>query len=157
MNTATTFDLSALLPVFSPATSPFATEPLVSSKDVSMTEQEQSRREDEELVARSQSGDAAAFDALIVKHSPRLYGLVYHMTANHDDTDDLLQDVWAKAYRSIGGFRGKSQFYTWTHSIAANTTINFLKKRQRQRLHRAHRRQHARARYRSRRAANQTE
>ncbi len=129
MNTATTFDLSALLPVFSPATSPFANEPLVSSKDVSMTEQEQSRREDEELVARSQTGDAAAFDALIVKHSPRLYGLVYHMTSNHDDTDDLLQDVWAKAYRGIGGFRGKSQFYTWTHTIAANTTINFLKKR----------------------------
>ena len=96
-----------------------------------MTEQEQSRREDEQLVARSQTGDASAFDTLILKYSPRLYALVYHMTANHDDTNDLLQDVWAKAYRSIGGFRGKSQFYTWTHSIAANTTLNFLKKRSR--------------------------
>ncbi len=96
-----------------------------------MTEQEQSRREDEQLVARSQTGDAAAFDSLILKYSPRLYALVYHMTSNHEDTNDLLQDVWAKAYRSIGGFRGKSQFYTWTHSIAANTTLNFLKKRSR--------------------------
>jgi RNA polymerase sigma-70 factor (ECF subfamily) len=94
-----------------------------------MDQQEQSRREDEELVARAQTGDAAAFDALVVKHSPRLYALVYNMTANHDDTDDLLQDVWAKAYRSIGGFRGKSQFYTWLHSVAANTTLNFLKRR----------------------------
>ncbi|MEO6741022.1 MAG: sigma-70 family RNA polymerase sigma factor [Chthoniobacteraceae bacterium] len=94
-----------------------------------MDEQEQSRREDEQLVARAQTGDSAAFDALLVKHSPRLYALVYNMTANHDDTDDLLQDVWAKVYRSIGGFRGQSQFYTWVHSIAANTTINFLKKR----------------------------
>lgn len=92
-------------------------------------EQEQSRKEDENLVARSQTGDAAAFDALIVKYSPRLYALVYHMTANHEDTNDLLQEVWAKAYRCIGGFRGKSQFYTWVHSIAANTTLNFLKKR----------------------------
>ena len=92
-------------------------------------EQEQSRREDEEYVARSQKGDAGAFDNLIVKHSPRLYALVYNMTSNHDDTNDLLQDVWAKAYRCIGGFRGKSQFYTWVHSIAANTTLNFLKKR----------------------------
>jgi len=92
-------------------------------------EQEQSRREDEELVARSQQGDAAAFDALIVKYSPRLYALVYNMTSNHDDTNDLLQDIWAKSYRCIGGFRGKSQFYTWVHSIAANTTLNFLKKR----------------------------
>ena len=94
-----------------------------------MDELEQSRREDEELVARAQAGGSTAFDALIVKHSPRLYALVYNMTANHDDTDDLLQDVWAKVYRSIGGFRGQSQFYTWVHSIAANTTINFLKKR----------------------------
>ena len=94
-----------------------------------MDEHEQSRREDEELVARAQAGGSTAFDALIVKHSPRLYALVYNMTANHDDTDDLLQDVWAKVYRSIGGFRGQSQFYTWVHSIAANTTINFLKKR----------------------------
>ena len=92
-------------------------------------QQDQSRREDEELVARAQAGDSAAFDGLVVKHSPRLYALVYNMTANHDDTDDLLQDVWAKAYRSIGGFRGKSQFYTWLHSVAANTTLNFLKRR----------------------------
>ena len=94
-----------------------------------MDHQDQSRREDEELVARAQTGDSVAFDALVVKHSPRLYALVYNMTSNHDDTDDLLQDVWAKAYRSIGGFRGKSQFYTWLHSVAANTTLNFLKRR----------------------------
>lgn len=92
-------------------------------------EQEQSRRDDEELVARSQTGDAGAFDVLILKHSPRLYALVYNMTSNHDDTNDLLQEAWAKAYRYIRGFRGKSQFYTWIHSIAANTTLNFLKKR----------------------------
>ena len=51
------------------------------------------------------------------------------MTSNHEDTNDLLQDVFAKAYRSIGGFRGNSAFYTWIHSIAVNMTINFLKKR----------------------------
>ncbi len=94
-----------------------------------MDEQDKSRREDEELVARAQTGDSTAFDALLVKHSPRLYALVYTMTSNHDDTDDLLQDIWAKAYRSIGGFRGQSQFSTWMHSIAANMTINFLKRR----------------------------
>jgi RNA polymerase sigma factor (sigma-70 family) len=84
---------------------------------------------DEELVARTQDGDAEAFDALVTRYSPRLYGLVYHMTSHHEDTNDLLQDVFAKAYRSIRGFRGKSSFYTWVHSIAVNMTINFLKKR----------------------------
>jgi RNA polymerase sigma-70 factor (ECF subfamily) len=85
--------------------------------------------EDQPLVARAQSGEAAAFDELVIKYSPRLYGLIYNMTANHEDTNDLLQDVFAKAYRAIKGFRGKSSFYTWIHTIAVNMTLNFLKKR----------------------------
>lgn len=93
-----------------------------------MTE-EAPANEDADWVARAQAGDPAAFDALVVKYSPRLYGLVYHMTSNHEDTNDLLQEIFAKAYRSIQGFRGKSSFYTWIHSIGVNMTINFLKKR----------------------------
>jgi len=84
---------------------------------------------DVDLVARTQAGDPRAFDDLVVKYTPRLYGLVYNMTSNHEDANDLLQDVFAKAFRSINGFRGKSSFYTWIHSIAVNMTINFLKKR----------------------------
>src|SRR5213596_2278781 len=84
---------------------------------------------DQELVTRTQSGDAGAFDELVIKYSPRLYGLVYNMTSNHEDANDLMQDIWSKAYRSINGFRGKSSFYTWIHSIGVNMTINFLKKR----------------------------
>ena len=85
--------------------------------------------EDQQLVARTQEGDVVAFDQLVVKYTPRLYGLVYNMTSNHEDTNDLLQDVFSKAYKSIRGFRGKSSFYTWIHSIALNMTLNFLKKR----------------------------
>ncbi len=84
---------------------------------------------DAELVARTQAGEPEAFDELVIKYSPRLYSLVYNMTSNHEDTNDLMQDIFAKAYRSIQGFRGKSSFYTWLHSIGANMTINFLKKR----------------------------
>src|SRR5207249_8938184 len=48
--------------------------------------------EDQELVARTQSGDASAFDQLVIKYTPRLYGLVYNMTANHETTNDISQD-----------------------------------------------------------------
>jgi RNA polymerase sigma-70 factor (ECF subfamily) len=88
---------------------------------------------DEELVRRTQNGDARAFDALVVRFSPRLYGLVYNMTTNHEDTNDLLQEIFGKAYRSIRGFQGKSSFYTWLHTIAVHMAINFLKKRNRRR------------------------
>ncbi|MDB6173752.1 MAG: rpoE [Chthoniobacteraceae bacterium] len=92
-------------------------------------QEDESRQQDDDLIARTQAGDAAAFDDLIVKYSPRLYGLVYNMTSNHEDTNDLLQDIWSKAFRSINGFRGRSSFPTWMHSISVNMTINFLKKR----------------------------
>src|SRR5437588_3581758 len=46
---------------------------------------------DQELVKRTQAGDAAAFDELVVKYTPRLYGLVYNMTSNHEDTNDLFR------------------------------------------------------------------
>ena len=86
---------------------------------------------DDQLVDRTKAGDARAFDELVVRFSPRLYGLIYNMTSSHEDTNDLLQEVFATAYRSIRGFQGKSSFYTWMHTIAVNMTINFLKKRNR--------------------------
>ena len=87
--------------------------------------------EDRELVDRARGGDTKAFDALVEKYTPRLYGLVYHMTSNREDTHDILQDVFAKAYRSLKRFQGKSSFYTWIYSISVNMTLNFLKKRKR--------------------------
>src|SRR4029077_4308212 len=84
---------------------------------------------DQELVKRTQSGDAAAFDQLVIKYTPRLYGLVYNMTSNHEDTNDLLQDIFSKAYKAIRGFRGMSSFSPGFPSIAVTMTLIFLKKR----------------------------
>lgn len=112
-----------------PAAQPDSASPAVPAAVTKARVEDPSRKQDEELVARTQAGDATAFDELVVKYSPRLYGLVYNMTSNHEDTNDLLQDVWAKAYRAVKGFRGQSSFYTWLHSIAVNMTINFVKKR----------------------------
>ena len=89
---------------------------------------DQNLPDDETLVRLTQNGDTRAFDLLWQKYSPRIYSLIYNMTANHEDANDLLLEVFAKAYRSINGFRGKSSFYTWIHAIAVNMTINFVKK-----------------------------
>ena len=86
---------------------------------------------DEVLVARAQSGDTSAFDQLVIRYSPRLYGMIYRMTSNKEDANDLTQDVFAKAYRSLRRFRGRSSFYTWIYAIGTNMTLNFLKKRNR--------------------------
>ena len=94
-------------------------------------EQITSSEEDRVLVERAQEGDTRAFDDLVRKYTPRIYSLVYNMTSNREDTSDLLQDVFAKAYRSVKRFMGKSSFYTWIYAIAVNMTLNFLKKRNR--------------------------
>jgi RNA polymerase sigma-70 factor (ECF subfamily) len=86
---------------------------------------------DQDLVTRAQQGDTRAFDALILKYGDKLYGLVYNMTSHKEDTHDLLQEIFARAYQSLGSFRGNSTFYTWIYQIAVNLTLNFLKKRKR--------------------------
>ena len=86
---------------------------------------------DQDLVTRAQQGDTRAFDALILKYGDKLFGLVYNMTSHKEDTHDLLQEIFAKAYQSLGRFRGSASFYTWIYQIATNLTLNFLKKRKR--------------------------
>lgn len=83
------------------------------------------------LVERARGGDMAAYDELVGRYSRKIYALVYHMTGRREDAEDLVQDVFFKAYRSLPHFKGDSSFYTWIYRIAVNRTINFLKKRKR--------------------------
>jgi hypothetical protein len=115
--------------VFPSSAPTFAAGMILGEMDAALAEKLASKKEDEALVARAQAGDSVAFDSLVVKHSPKLYSQMYHMTSNHEDANDMLQDVWMKVYRNISGFRGKSAFSSWLHSIASNTAINFINKR----------------------------
>jgi RNA polymerase sigma factor (sigma-70 family) len=85
--------------------------------------------DDEALVRRAQADDMSAFDLLVERYKERLYATVYHMTANHEDANDLVQETFIKAYKSLRSFRGQSSFYTWVYRIAVNRTINFIKRR----------------------------
>ena len=84
---------------------------------------------DAELVARARQGDHGAYEELVRRHHRRIYALVYHMTGHREDAEDLVQDVFIKAYASLSGFKGDSGFYTWVYRIAVNRTLNFLKQR----------------------------
>jgi RNA polymerase sigma-70 factor (ECF subfamily) len=81
------------------------------------------------LVERAQRGDLAAFDELIRRYQERIYATVYHMTANHEDANDLAQESFIKAYHALRSFKGDSSFFTWLYRIAINKTINFLKQK----------------------------
>jgi RNA polymerase sigma factor (sigma-70 family) len=85
--------------------------------------------EDRQLVERAQQGELSAYDTLVKRHQERIYATIYHMTANHEDANDLVQETFIKAYQALHGFKGDASFYTWLYRIAVNKTINFLKQR----------------------------
>ena len=82
---------------------------------------------DAELVRRSQFGDLSAYDELIRRHQSRIYGLLYHMTANHEDANDLTQEAFIRGFRALPSFRGGSSFFTWIYRVAVNRALNFRK------------------------------
>jgi RNA polymerase sigma factor (sigma-70 family) len=81
------------------------------------------------LVKSARGGDLAAYDELVRRYQQRIYATVYHMTANHEDANDLTQEAFIKAFQALKSFKGGSSFYTWVYRIAVNKTINFLKQR----------------------------
>lgn len=85
--------------------------------------------EEQELVQRARRGDLSAYDELVRRYQERIYATIYHMTANHEDANDLAQEAFIKAYQALKSFKGGSSFYTWVYRIAVNKTINFLKQR----------------------------
>ena len=88
-------------------------------------------RPDRELVERARLRDMAAYDELIRRYQRKIYQLIYNMTSHREDAEDLVQDVFVKAYQVLGDFKGDASFYTWIYRIAVNRTINYLHKRKR--------------------------
>jgi len=83
-------------------------------------------REDErEAVEACQRGEREAFDRLVERFQRDVYRLCYRYVNNHEDANDVAQEVFLKAYRAIRRFRGDSSFSTWLYRIAVNTCLNF--------------------------------
>lgn len=89
--------------------------------------------DDKQLVSRIKQGDRHSFDVLVSRYKRKLYSVIYRMTRNHHETDELLQETFLKLYSSIDKYDDSYNFYPWLHRIAINTTINHLKKEKKRR------------------------
>jgi RNA polymerase sigma-70 factor (ECF subfamily) len=69
-----------------------------------------------------------AFNLLLNKYQQKIYWHIRRMVINHDDSDDLVQDVFIKVWKNLENFRNDSQLYTWIYRIATNECITFLNK-----------------------------
>jgi RNA polymerase sigma-70 factor, ECF subfamily len=90
--------------------------------------------DEKKLVERAQSGDFAAFQALVGPHEKRLFSLAKRMTGNEQDAEDIVQETLLKAIDKLETFRAESSFGTWLYSIALNAGRHHLIHQRRQTL-----------------------
>jgi len=76
------------------------------------------------LVERLQRGDAAAFREMVEGHKRDVFALAYDLSGNHDDAEDLSQEVFIKAFRAIGSFRADAKLGSWLYRITMNAHID---------------------------------
>ncbi|MEP0987252.1 RNA polymerase sigma factor [Ekhidna sp.] len=71
------------------------------------------------------------FNLLVHEYQERIYWHVRKMVIDHDDADDLVQEIFVKVWKNLSKFRADSKLYTWVYRIATNECLNFLKKKKR--------------------------
>ena len=92
----------------------------------------QERFNEKEIIQKlkNESSRAAAFSAIVIRYSEKIYWHIRNMTLSHEDTNDIVQETFIKAWSNIEKFRGDSQIQTWLYRIAVNETLTFLGKKQ---------------------------
>ena len=90
-------------------------------------------RTEAELIAAVLKGDAASFEPLIEKYSPRVFATARRYARRESEIEDIVQEVWLKAYQKLGSFRGEAPFEHWLMRLAVRTCYDFLRGHQRNR------------------------
>lgn len=84
---------------------------------------------DEALVARAQAGDMTAFEDLVMRHADRLYASLRRFGLDDDEAQEVAQETFLRAWRSLNRFEGRSQFFTWLYRIGFNEAQRRLGRR----------------------------
>jgi RNA polymerase sigma factor (sigma-70 family) len=85
--------------------------------------------EELQIIERIQMGDTNAFSYLVTKYQDVVFSIALKVLRNREDAEEVAQETFIKAFRSISSFRGKSKFSTWLFSIAYNTCITGVRKK----------------------------
>jgi RNA polymerase sigma-70 factor (ECF subfamily) len=76
------------------------------------------------LVQRAKAGEPHAFDALVRRYRKRIFALALHLSGSESDADDIVQDVFLRAYRALDQFEGRSEFFTWVYRLTVNRSLD---------------------------------
>ena len=86
-------------------------------------------RDDIDLIKEFKAGNRVVFNEIVRKYEKKIYLVIKRMVNDHDDTNDIMQDVFIRAYEALDNFREESNLFTWLYRIAVNLTINYLNKK----------------------------
>ena len=81
-----------------------------------------------QLLEKAKNGSLPAFEELVLLYEKKVYNYCFRMTNSREDAEDLTQEVFIKVYKSLGSFKGNSQFSTWLYRIAHNICIDKYRK-----------------------------
>lgn len=84
---------------------------------------------DNEIISRVLQGEQNAYAELVSRYQSYVFTLILRMVKSREDAEEIAQDVFVKAYRSLADFRGESKFSTWLYTITNTTSITFLRKK----------------------------
>ncbi|MDB6136758.1 MAG: polymerase, sigma-24 subunit, RpoE [Verrucomicrobiales bacterium] len=87
------------------------------------------------LTTAAKAGDSTAFGSLIAAHKSRVFGLAAKYARNHHELEDLAQDVFIKAWKGLGGYRGDAPFEHWLMRVAVRACFDFLRRNRSRREH----------------------
>ena len=88
---------------------------------------------DAELIAAVLQGSTASFEPLVKKYSPRLFGTARRYARREDEVNDIVQEIWMKAFQKLSSFRGDAPFDHWLMRLAVRTCYDFLRAHKRNR------------------------
>src|SRR5882757_9880254 len=86
-----------------------------------------------ELIAAVLRGNAASFEPLVEKYSPRVFATARRYARRESEVEDIVQEVWLKAFQKLSSFRGEAPFEHWLMRLAVRTCYDFLRGHQRNR------------------------
>lgn len=98
-----------------------------------MSELTSNERADGELIAAVLKGDTASFEPLVVRYSPRVFATARRYARRESEVEDIVQEVWSKAFHKLPSFRGEAPFEHWLMRMAVRTCYDFLRDHQRNR------------------------
>lgn len=88
---------------------------------------------DADLIEAVLKGDSASFEPLVEKYSPRIFAMARRYARREDEIEDVVQEIWLKAYQRLGTFRGEAPFEHWLMRLAVRTCYDFLRAHRRNR------------------------